>query len=74
MTACWNPGASGEIVCLARTYAYTFVSKILAMLSNDFLNYHHCVAFWNCVCIILTCVETKCVCVCVCVCALPPGK
>ena len=71
MTACWNPGASGEIPGLARTSVCTIVSKVLAVLSNHFLNYHHGGAFLSCVCIILMCVEAKyvCVCVCVCVCA-----
>jgi len=33
-----------------------FASKVLALLSNHFLNYHHCGAFQSCVCIILMCV------------------
>ena len=89
MTACSNPGANGEIAGLARTCACTFISKVLAVLSNHCLNYHHFGAFLSCVCIILMCVEANkfvciytyvcvyvymCVRVCVCVYVSLPGK
>lgn len=51
MTACCNPGASREIAGLVRSLVCTFVSKVLAVLSNHFLNYHHCGAFLSCVCV-----------------------